>query len=150
ADFVVASSGFGAQYGRGRIARGYKTTLIWGNMTRPDGTVVDTVLADANPKFTASFSNDFAWKDFTLSTLLDWRYKGDVSDMTNNLFDEGGNSWDYDKPSPDKNVGATLGAYRYNYWNAGRRAGAYIQDGSYLKLREVTLTYRVPQSLTSH
>ena len=147
ADFVTGSSGFGAQYGRGRIARGYQTTLIWGNITHSDGTVIDTVIADANPKFNMSFSNDFQWGNFSLSSLVDWRKGGFVSDMTNNLFDEGGNSWDYDKPSPDPTK--TLGDYRYSTWNAGRNAGVYIQDGSFVKLREITLSYRVPQSIAN-
>jgi TonB-dependent starch-binding outer membrane protein SusC len=147
ADFVTPNSGFGAQYGRGRIARGYLSTLIWGNVTHADGTVVDTAIADANPKFTMSFSNDFQWGSFTLSSLLDWRKGGFVSDMTNNLFDEGANSWDYDKPSPDPKK--TLGDYRYSSWDAGRNAGVYIQDGSFVKLREITLAYRVPQTLTN-
>ena len=147
ADFVTSSSGFGAQYGRGRIARGYETTLIWGNLTHADGSVVDTVLANANPKFTMSFSNDFQWGSFSLNSLLDWRKGGFVSDMTNNLYDEGGNSWDYDKPSPDPTK--TLGDYRYSNWNAGRNAGMYIQDGSFVKLREVTLSYRAPQSVAN-
>jgi TonB-linked SusC/RagA family outer membrane protein len=147
ADFVTGSSGFGAQYGRGRIARGYQTTLIWGNLTHADGSVVDTVLADANPKFTMSFSNDFQWGNFSLSSLLDWRKGGFVSDMTNNLFDEGGNSWDYDKPSPDPTK--TLGDYRYSTWNAGRRASVYIQDGGFVKLREITLSYRLSPTLAS-
>jgi len=146
-DFAVGSSGFGAQYGRGRIARGYETTLIWGNHTRPDGTVVDTVLANSNPRFTMSFSNDFQWGNFSVSSLLDWRNGGFVSDMTNNLFDEGGNSWDYDKASPDPTK--PLGLYRYSSWNAGRNAAAYIQSGSFVKLREITLSYRVPEALAS-
>ena len=167
ADFVVASSGFGAQYGRGRIARGQVTTMIWGNRYRCDvdarsagkcatldSSVVDTVLADANPKFQMQFSNDFTWKNFSLVALLDWRKGGFVSDMTNNLFDEGSNSWDYDHPSPDPTLitakrvangeSPSLGQYRYDKWNAGRNAGVYVHDGSYLKLREVTLAYQVP------
>lgn len=148
ASFVLGSSGFGAQYGRGRIATGYKSTLIWGNLTRPDGSQVDTVLADANPHFQMSFGNDLNFKNFTINTLLDWRSGGWVSDMTNNLFDEGGNSWDYDKPSPDPAVGKTLGAYRYNTWNAGKRAGEYIHDGSYVKLREITISYPISARFT--
>jgi TonB-linked SusC/RagA family outer membrane protein len=144
ADFVVASSGFGAQYGRGRIARGQKTTLIWGNKYRPDSSVVDTALADANPDFQMSFSNDLTWKGFTLNTLLDWRKGGFVSNMTQSLFDEGGNSYDYDQPATDSRF-TTLGEQRYETWNGGANAGVYIQDGSYVKLREITLSYAVPQ-----
>jgi TonB-dependent starch-binding outer membrane protein SusC len=148
ADFVVGSSGFGAQYGRGRIARGQRATEIWGNTTNSAGIVVDTILADANPYFQMAFGNDFNFKGLTINTLLDWRKGGYVSDMTNNLFDEGQNSWDYDKPSPDPKIGSTLGAYRYNNWNAGRNAGQYIESGSYLKLREITVTYPIPARFT--
>ncbi|HKO15470.1 MAG TPA: SusC/RagA family TonB-linked outer membrane protein [Gemmatimonadaceae bacterium] len=160
ANFVLPSSGFGAQYGRGRIARGQKTTLIWGNRFRCDAdafnahhcaaldsSVVDTAIADANPRFQMAFSNDFTWKGFSLSALVDWRDGGYVSSLTTNLFDEGQNSWDYDKPSPDTTIGRTLGAYRYKKWDAGRNAHVYVLDGSYVKLREITLTYAVPSRL---
>jgi TonB-linked SusC/RagA family outer membrane protein len=146
ADFAVANSGFGAQYGRARIARGQESTLIWGNRYRADSTVVDSVIANSNPDFQMQFSNDVSFKGLTLSALVDWRKGGYVSNMTQNLFDEGGNSWDYDKPSPK--AGVPLGEYRYSTWNAGRNAGVYIQDGSFVKVREVTLGYQVPQSLT--
>jgi hypothetical protein len=146
--FVVASSGFGSQYGRGRIVQGYKSTLIWGGVPRPDGSSADTVVADANPRFQMGFSNDFQWGNFSLNTLVDWRSGGSVSDMTQNLMDEGQNSWDYDKPSPDPKY-TSLGAYRYLTWNAGRNVAPYIQDGSFVKLREVTLSYHVPQAASS-
>lgn len=146
ADFVVANSGFGANYGRGRIARGYISTGIWGNLTRANGTAVDTLLADANPDFNMNFSSDFSYKGFTLTGLLDWRKGGAVSSMTQNLFDEGGNSWDYDQPSPT--AGVPLGEYRYSKWNGGLNAAQYILDGSYVKLREITLGYQVPASLS--
>jgi len=145
-DFVVPNSGFGAQYGRSHIARGYSPTLMWGNLTHPDGSVVDTALKESNPTFTMSFANDFNVHGLTINTLFDWRKGGYVSDMTNNLFDEGGNSWDYDKPSPDPTK--TLGAYRYASWDNGRNAAAYFQDGSFVKLREITLTYPLPTRFT--
>ncbi len=142
ADFAVPNSGFGAGYGRGRIARGQISTGIWGNQKRADGTTVDSLIADANPDFTMNFSSDFSYRGFTLTGLLDWRKGGAVSNMTNNLFDEGGNSWDYDQPSPT--AGVPLGEYRYASWNGGLNAGEYIDDGSFVKLREVTLGYQIP------
>ena len=147
ADFVVANSGFGANYGRGRIARGQISTGIWGNMKRADGSVVDSLIADANPDFQMNFSNDFSYRGFSLSALLDWRKGGYVSNMTQNLFDEGGNSWDYDQASPV--AGVPLGEYRYAQWNNGQNAAQYIQDGSFVKLREITLAWQVPQRLTA-
>jgi len=145
ADFVQGSSGFGAQYGRGRIARGQRTTSIWANKYRADGSVVDTVVADANPRFTMSFINSVDFRGFSLNALLDWRSGGAVSNMTQSLWDEGQNSWDYDQPSPDPAM--TLGQWRYAQWNSGQNAGVYIQDGSFVKLREITLAYTLPASV---
>ena len=39
-------------------------------------------------------------------------------------------------------LGATLGAYRYNRWSAGN-TNVYVQDGSFVKLRELSATYSV-------
>jgi hypothetical protein len=53
--------------------------------------------------------------------------------MTNNLYDEGGQSRDY----------VEAGADRYETFNGGD-IRPYIQKGSYVKLREVTLNYQAP------
>ena len=108
--------------------------------------MVDTALFDSAPKFTMQFGNDFSYKSLGLNVLVDWRHGGYVSDMTKNLFDEGGNSWDYDKPSPK--AGVPLGQYRYSQWNGGRNAGVYLEDGSFVKVREITLSYQLPSSLS--
>ena len=145
ADFAVANSGFGAAYGRGRIARGQRSTLIWGNRYRADSTVVDSVIADANPKFQMQFANDLTYKNVSLNFLVDWKEGGYVSNMTQSLYDEGQNSHDYDDPSPVPGLG--LGAYRFQQYNSGRNAGVYIQDGSFVKVREITLGYQIPERL---
>jgi len=177
-DFVVGNSGFGAAFGRSRIAcprapgsdvcgskensEKLKATLIWGNFVRPDGSVVDTALADANPDFQMQFSNDFTYKRFSVNFLLDWRKGGFVSNMTQVLFDEGGNSWDYDHQVAGADTLWTyrirelaggvedtiytkqLGLYRYNRWSEGHTS-EYVQDGSFVKLREITVSYQVPE-----
>lgn len=139
-------------------------TAIWGNLTHCDAddvvrkgcvldaTFTDTIIGDATPKFEMSFGNEMRWKAFSVSALLDWRKGGDVSDMTQSLFDEGQNSWDYDKPSPNPAFNPlgvakpSLGQYRYDKWNGGKNATVYLQDGSFVKLREITVSYRVPQT----
>ena len=137
-------------------------TAIWGNRTLCDAddvvqkgctlneSVKDTIIGDATPDFEMSFGNDFRWRDFSVSMLLDWRKGGDVSNMTQTLFDEGYNSFDYDQPSPNPAFNPSgaatpsLGQYRYDKWDQGNEARAYIHDGSFVKLREITLAYQVP------
>lgn len=146
----TAAGGFGNAYGRLRYAPGYSVSTIWGNQIGADGKVhPDTPLGDANPRYLMSFGNDFTYGNFSLNTVIDYRHGGLVSNMTENLFDEGQNTWDYDKPSPDTKVGATLGEYRYNSWAGGTNTAAYLEDGSYTKIREVTLGYTLPQRLVN-
>lgn len=136
--FAVAGS-FGASYGRNRIQALTKSTLIWGNAPLgTNGAVRDTILYDSNPIHTTTFNNDFTWKRWGVSALIDWRNGGYVSDMTNNLWDEGGQSADF----------LSAGKARYETFNKGD-IRPYIQNGSYVKIREVTLNYSAPDSWAS-
>jgi TonB-dependent starch-binding outer membrane protein SusC len=58
------------------------------------------------------------------------------------LWDEGGNSRDFDEASPT--AGKVLGDYRYGTW-ANNNIAPYIDAGTYLKLREVNLTLQAPK-----
>ena len=171
--FNPANVGFGAAYGRPRITQGVSTTAIWGNrpIFRDDGSVVtrDTIIGDAVPDHEMFFTNTFTFGRFTLNTQIDWRKGGDVTNLTQNIWDQFQRSRDYDAPSPcrgqtienlacvrnaggrrvmlDTSATATMGAYRFARWNNGGDARVYVQDGSFVKLREVSLTYSVPQSI---
>jgi TonB-dependent SusC/RagA subfamily outer membrane receptor len=143
---IGAAGGFGTAYGHLKFSPGNSVSAIYGNRQNADGTVSrDIVLADANPYYTMAFSNDLAWRNFHLGTVADYRKGGTISNLTLNLQDEGNTTWDYDKPSPDKTIGATLGAYRYNKWGGGTNTSPYLSDGTFVKIREVTLSYDVPQ-----
>ena len=170
-----APNSFGVSYGRNRIAVGTRPTLIWGNIpfscintsdatgklvvgTGADGkpchriypgeaavagsTVRDSIIADANPRSQTSFLNTFRFKALTLTALVDWRVAGYTSDMTKNLYDEGGNSRDYDEASPDAKQ--VLGKFRYGSFSAGNIA-PYVDLGSYVKLREVNVSFQAPK-----
>jgi len=133
----AAAGSFGASYGRNRIQNATRSTLIWGNAPLGvNGAVRDTILFDSNPIHTTTFNNDFSYKRFTVSALLDWRNGGYVSNMTNNLWDEGGQARDF----------VAEGKKRYATFNSGD-IRPYIQNGSYVKLREVTVNYQAPDAV---
>ncbi|HEY9225851.1 MAG TPA: SusC/RagA family TonB-linked outer membrane protein, partial [Gemmatimonadaceae bacterium] len=177
--FNAPGGSFGVSYGRNRIVQGTRPTYIWGNQiyscvnsTNASGQLVintgsdgkpchrieagqeviagsitrDSIIADANPIAQISFLNTIRWKSFTVTGLLDWRVAGYTSDMTKNTWDEGGNSRDYDQPSPK--AGMSLGDFRYSTWQAGN-IGTYIDRGTYLKLREVSVSYQAPKAWAS-
>lgn len=145
--FNVPNSGFGAEYGRARWVEGYRSTLIWGNRKRADGTTVDSVVADAAPEYTMGFANRFDVGRLSMNVVVDYRKGGYVSNMTQATWDDGQNSWDYDKKAPNGDP-RPLGLYRSQERTRGN-TGIIIQDGSYVKLREVTLTFDAPKRWAS-
>jgi TonB-linked SusC/RagA family outer membrane protein len=129
----------------------------------------DTVAGDANPDFVMSFSSSLRWKRLTLAFTMDWRKGGMVADMTRTLHDEGGTSRDYDGPITGATMGDgwdlnapatynykigkttytapyTAGAFRYNAWAGGGDVRAYIESGTYVRVRDISLSYQAPDS----
>lgn len=126
--------GFGTGLGAFQIQQGRSATQIVGN----DSTGAVVVVGDANPKFQASLSSDLTWHRWSLSFLWDWKDGGDVINLTQLLYDAAGNSADW-------NSG---GSQRWGEFLKGNTQ-VYVQDGSYLKLREVSITYDVPTDVAT-
>ncbi len=136
---------FGATYGRNRIVSGERSTWVWANAPLGvGGAIRDTIVGDANPTHQTQFSNDFTWRSWSVTTLFDWRNGGFVSNITNNLWDEGGNSRDYNVTTAT----GTLAGDRYERFSTGD-SRTYIEPGTFLKLREITLSYQAPAEFTT-
>ena len=129
------TGGFGTSLGAFRIEQGKSATQIVGN---------EGVVGNSEPKFLMSLSNDLTWKRLSLGFLWDWKKGGDIINLTQLLYDAGGNS-------PDQ---IPAGNTRISTWGGGScptcLTKIYVQDGSYLKLRELTVTYELPPAITEH
>jgi len=79
--------------------------------------------------------------------VVDYRKGGFVSNMTQATLDDGQNSGDYDKKAPNGDP-RPLGLYRSQERSRGN-TGIIIQDGSFVKLREITLTFDAPKRWVS-
>jgi TonB-linked SusC/RagA family outer membrane protein len=135
------TGGFALSLGTFQIEKDSSPTQIFGLVgTDAAGNPIAGKVGDANPDFQMSFSNDIDFHRFTLGFLFDWKYGGDIINLTEFLYDGSFNSKDYLEPGG--------GADRANRLGAGF-TDAYVQDGSYLKLRELNLSYNVPESFTS-
>jgi hypothetical protein len=135
------TGGFALSLGTFQIEKDSSPTQIFGLVgTDGAGNPIAGKVGDANPDFQMSFSNDIDYHRFTLGFLFDWKYGGDIINLTEFLFDATANSKDYTEPDG--------GAARINRFGAGF-SDVYVQNGSYLKLREVNLSYNLPESITA-
>jgi TonB-linked SusC/RagA family outer membrane protein len=140
------TGGFGTSLGAFQIEVGKSSTQIVGNDSLPDGSSVVGVVGDANPDFVMSFSNDFTYKGFRLSGLLDWQKGSEVINLTLFLYDLGQNSADYAEPfTRADGTTTTKGAHRLEVWP--KETSVFVEDASFVKLREVTLSYEVPSTM---
>jgi len=128
------TGGFGTGLGVFRIEQGASATQIVGNDgLREDGTCcIVRKIGDTEPAFRMSFVNNFSWKGLRLSTLFDWQQGSQVINLTRFLYDLSANTPDF----------ATAGKQRLA--QQATHASAYVEDASFLKLREISLSYDLP------
>ena len=136
-----------------QIEEGKSATQIVGrDGLNPDGTVIERQLGDATPEFKMGFSNELTMGAFSLYGLLDWQHGGDLINLTRLLYDAGGVSEDYVLPSGVAAPRAVPECYPdcsglERISGFGTYTKQYIEDASYVKLREVSLSWRVPANL---
>ncbi|WP_268036367.1 SusC/RagA family TonB-linked outer membrane protein [Algoriphagus sp. PAP.12] len=137
------SGGFGSGLGTFLYAEGYSPTTIVGTPADPNIPGGFTIWGNSQPDFNLSFYNSFnIFKGLEFSFLVDWRKGGDNINLTSFLTDGGGttNGWFDD----DNGDGIPNGRQREPepYNNAGR----WVQDASFVKIREIGLFYTVPKA----
>lgn len=138
---------FGSGLGTFLYAQGYAPTTIVGTPADPSNPGGFTFWGNAQPKFNLSFYNTFSIaKNLELSFLLDWKEGGDNINLTSFLSDGGGttNGWFND----DDGDGIPNGRQRLPapHNNAGR----WVQDASFVKVREIGLYYTIPKTAISN
>jgi hypothetical protein len=97
-------------------------------------------IADMNPKFNMSFSTSLSWKHLTFNMLWNWKNGGDIYNFTKQYLyidQRSGDNDQYGKPDYQKK---TTDYYSYLY-NARQANTHFVEDASFLKLRELSLYY---------
>ena len=125
--------GFATFLGTYRIQEGYSPTSIIGSEGDPDN---PDVLGDENPDYRMSFRNSFTVGPFALSFLIDKKEGGHAINLANLIYDLGGTTVDY-----EENGGARLGGL-------GAVTQPYVESTSYMALRDLSLNYTLPGSMT--
>ncbi len=136
------TGGFGTSLGAFKIELGHSATQIVGNDTLSDGRDTVRTLGDANPDFRMAFISDLTWKNWGFHVLADWQQGSEILNLTRLLYDFGGITEDYANPIPGSTQ--TVGQARLSGF--GTVASNYIESASFLKLREVAVSYQLPSS----
>jgi TonB-dependent starch-binding outer membrane protein SusC len=138
-----------------QIEEGKSSTQIVGRNGLDDqGRIIEEQLGDATPQFKMGFSNEVKVGDFSVYALFDWQHGGDVINLTRLLYDAGSNSADFElpagvddpRPIPECDPSCS-GLERISGF--GTYTQQYIEDASYVKLREVALTWSLPAAVRS-
>lgn len=151
------TGGFGTSLGAYRIEEGASATQIVANAgLDSQGNIIVKKVGDAVPTFRMGFSNDISYGRLTLSSLVDWSHGGSVINLTQFLADAGANTGDY-KTDPQPftlrdGTTVTLGKGERRITRRGnlRDSRGYIEDGSYVKVREISLSYDLPPEWVSN
>jgi len=129
----VPQGSFGYVLGSFQIEEGKSATQIVGLNGAGVG-----VLGNAEPKFQMNTYNEITFKNkLSLSFLLHWKKGGDNVNLTYLENDFGQTTADFDKVT--NKLGVPDGVYRL--MQVGTSAAVFVEDASYLRLREIGLYY---------
>lgn len=113
-----------------------------------------TIVGNYAPDFTYGFSNSFKYKNFDLNIAFQGSYGGEIMNLSRryNANGEGNfnntremlNRW---RSEANPGDGNTNRANRKPQGNNGRTSTWHIEDGSYLRLQNLSLGYSLPNSL---
>ncbi len=138
----VPQGAFGYVLGSFQIEQGKSATQIVGLNGQGVG-----VLGDAEPKFQMNTYNEITFfNKLSLRFLLHWKYGGQNVNLTSLENDFGGTTVDYDKVT--NKIGVPDAVYRI--MQIGSDAHIFVQNSSYLKLREIGLYYTFNQLPVSY
>jgi TonB-linked SusC/RagA family outer membrane protein len=130
----------------------YADTNIDGEITSEDRTIV----GNPNPKFTGGFTNNFSYGHFDLSVFLQFSYGNDVFNGSRLFLEslQGGDNQLEDvtrrwrKPGDITDIPRATSDPVKAVENK-RTSSRFIEDGSYLRIKNVTLGYTLPTDLTN-
>lgn len=136
----------------------YSGTALPGRMkykdVNNDGFINDedrTVIGNSNPVHFGGINNTFTYKNFDLSFFFQWSYGNDIYNASkvrlngvqpwmNISQDYFENHWTPQNPSNTDPA--------YTFIDQQIASSYYVEDGSYLRLKTVSLGYRLPRDIT--
>ncbi|MGB2086668.1 MAG: SusC/RagA family TonB-linked outer membrane protein [Flavobacteriaceae bacterium] len=98
-----------------------------------------TSIGNTNPDFNLGFSTSLSYKKLSLYALFDYQQGGDIYNYTKQLLYYNYRHADLD----DFGANQKHNSYAENLYNRANSNSHFIEDGTYLKLRELSLGYEL-------
>jgi TonB-linked SusC/RagA family outer membrane protein len=111
------------------------------------GSKITTAIGDANPDFNMGINATARYKNFSLFTTVDWERGADVYNYTRQLLyfnDRHGDLDQSDLPEEQRRPSTYWSGPLYNQASA---SSDFVEDASFVKIREISLTYRFTNDL---
>lgn len=109
------------------------------------GNAAVTRIGDANPDFRFGISNTIGWKSLQLFMLWDAQVGGDVYNQTNQRMYQYQRSADVDQAGKQQELKKPI-EYYVSLYSANDPTSYFVEDASFVKLRELSIKYRLPNS----
>jgi hypothetical protein len=112
-----------------------------------NGTPAVDQIGNQQADFRIGMTSNLTYRNFNFYMLWDWKQGGDIYNRNNQwntisersaIVDQAG------KPEGEKKTRKYYGSL----YDVNQNQGFWVEDGTYLKLREVSLTYNFPKTLT--
>jgi TonB-linked SusC/RagA family outer membrane protein len=153
---ILVWTGAGNSYTEGESKRlwGTSATIGSGNynwgmpIIQKDATGSNAVvkIGDGNPDFHFGVSNNVSWKDFSFYGLVDVQKGGEVYNQTMQRMFQYGRSGEVDQAGKPQELKKTVDYYVALY-SAADPTDYFVQPAGYVKLRELSVRYKLPAHL---
>ncbi len=97
-------------------------------------------IADMNPDFNLSWLNSFTYKDVSINMLWHWKQGGDVYNQTKQWLFRDERHGEFDQAGKPENQ-KKASTYYQGFYRVNEPNTYFAEDGTFLKLRELSLFY---------
>jgi TonB-linked SusC/RagA family outer membrane protein len=112
----------------------------------PDG-ATQHIIGDVNPDFSFGWANNLRWKAFNIYALLDGQQGGDVYNFTKQWMFQDHRAGELDQSGVATENKIAQPFYSSGLYNALVANSHFVEDGSFVKLREFSVGYTVSPNL---
>ncbi len=110
-----------------------------------DGVPDKVVIGNGNSRFTMDLNNSFSLYGVNVSFLLSWKNGGDVYNFSRQYLYRDNRAIEIDQFGKAEDEKKSIYYYQ-KFYNNTEINSYFVEDGSYLKLRELSLSYNLDQS----